>query len=42
MVAILIAISEGTNVVGCMAWAIFDNLEWNSGKLEVVHLLDSC
>lgn len=28
---ILIAISEGVNVVGCLAWSIYDNLEWTSG-----------
>ena len=31
MQAILIAIDEGVNVVGTLAWSIFDNLEWNSG-----------
>jgi len=31
MEAILMAISEGTNVVGCLAWSIVDNLEWTSG-----------
>lgn len=33
MQGILIAISEGVDVVGCIAWAIVDNLEWASGKL---------
>lgn len=31
MEAILIAISEGVNVVGALAWSIFDNLEWADG-----------
>jgi hypothetical protein len=31
MESILMAISEGVNVVGCLAWSIVDNLEWNSG-----------
>lgn len=29
--AVLMAISEGVNVVGALAWSIFDNLEWTSG-----------
>ncbi|PSN75038.1 glycoside hydrolase [Corynespora cassiicola Philippines] len=29
--AILIAISEGVNVVGTLAWSIYDNLEWSQG-----------
>jgi beta-glucosidase/6-phospho-beta-glucosidase/beta-galactosidase len=31
MQAILMSISEGVKVVGCLAWSIVDNLEWNSG-----------
>lgn len=31
MSAILLTISEGVNVVGCLAWSIVDGLEWNSG-----------
>ena len=29
--AILMAMSEGVNVVGCLAWSIYDNYEWNEG-----------
>jgi beta-glucosidase/6-phospho-beta-glucosidase/beta-galactosidase len=31
MQGILIAMSEGVNVVGTLAWSIVDNLEWNQG-----------
>lgn len=31
MQAILIAISDGVNVVSCLAWSVMDNLEWNQG-----------
>lgn len=38
MEAILIALSEGVNVVGCVAWAIMDNLEWGTGEfLTPIH-----
>lgn len=26
------AISEGVNVVGTIAWSIFDNFEWDQGS----------
>ncbi|KAF2874197.1 glycoside hydrolase superfamily [Massariosphaeria phaeospora] len=29
--AILIALAEGVNVVGTLAWSIYDNLEWGQG-----------
>ncbi|KAF2765140.1 glycoside hydrolase [Teratosphaeria nubilosa] len=29
--AISLAISEGVNVVGCMAWSLYDNFEWEEG-----------
>ncbi|KAF2715657.1 glycoside hydrolase family 1 protein [Pleomassaria siparia CBS 279.74] len=29
--AILIALSEGVNVVGTLAWSIYDNMEWSQG-----------
>ena len=25
------AMSEGVNVVGCLAWSIYDNFEWSTG-----------
>ncbi|OCL06029.1 glycoside hydrolase family 1 protein [Glonium stellatum] len=28
---VLMAVGEGVRVVGCLAWSIFDNLEWSSG-----------
>lgn len=31
MEAILVSLSEGVNVVGCLAWSFVDNLEWSSG-----------
>jgi len=31
MEAILVAMSEGVNVVGTLAWSILDNLEWGDG-----------
>jgi beta-glucosidase len=38
MEAILMSIAEGVNVVGCLAWAIMDNLEWTDG--ECYHCLE--
>lgn len=32
MQSVLMAIAEGINVVGTMAWSIFDNFEWNHGS----------
>ncbi|RAH46907.1 glycoside hydrolase family 1 protein [Aspergillus brunneoviolaceus CBS 621.78] len=29
--AMLIAVAEGVNLVGCLAWSIADNLEWTAG-----------
>ncbi|KAF2143393.1 glycoside hydrolase family 1 protein [Aplosporella prunicola CBS 121167] len=29
--AVLLAMSEGVNVIGCLAWSFVDNLEWSSG-----------
>ena len=31
MQAMLMAMGEGVNVVGCLAWSILDNLEWAVG-----------
>lgn len=31
MEGILIGLSEGLNIVGCLAWSFVDNLEWSSG-----------
>ncbi|KAK5125738.1 hypothetical protein LTR85_012012 [Meristemomyces frigidus] len=31
MRAMLMAMSEGVNVVGCLAWSFYDNFEWSSG-----------
>lgn len=31
MESILIALSEGVNVLGALAWSFVDNLEWSSG-----------
>lgn len=28
---VLIALSEGVPIVGCLAWSIYDNLEWSEG-----------
>lgn len=31
MEAMLSAISEGLNIIGCTAWSIMDNFEWQAG-----------
>ena len=31
MRAMLMAMSEGVNVVGCLAWSLYDNFEWATG-----------
>lgn len=31
MQGILMGLSEGVNVIGCLAWSFVDNLEWTSG-----------
>ncbi len=31
MRAILMALADGVNVVGCLAWSIVDNMEWQVG-----------
>jgi len=31
MRAMLMAMSEGVNVIGCLAWSLYDNFEWASG-----------
>ena len=28
---VLIALSEGVPIVGCLAWSLIDNLEWSEG-----------
>lgn len=38
MEAILMAISEGVNVVGCLAWSIADNLEWADGEFIFIFM----
>lgn len=34
MEAILVAIAEGTDVVGCLAWSFLDNYEWQQGYIS--------
>lgn len=31
MEGVLMALSEGINVIGCLAWSFLDNLEWTAG-----------
>ncbi|PYH45106.1 glycoside hydrolase [Aspergillus saccharolyticus JOP 1030-1] len=33
--AMLLAVAEGVNLVGCLAWSIADNLEWTAGFIYV-------
>lgn len=44
--AILAAMSEGVNVIGCLAWSLYDNYEWAQGfavtsRMQYVNFSDA-
>jgi hypothetical protein len=41
MQAILMAIAEGTRVVGALAWSVVDNLEWKQGLVSFLSIFST-